>query len=187
MTGPDCAPAIDPKLMEEPGARALRHLDVLAEPIFDDERGHYLLVYTGWNGKRRVHGSAIHVDLRDGKVWVQHDGTKEGIVDELVSAGIPPERIVLGFHHPAQLDLTRPYLPLFFEVIDQIWASRDSEPAQEFVELAYPAQHVSPETVAATDAWLAGTDRPAPLRRLVAEGRDGVVRALKARAKDSAA
>jgi len=76
--------------------------EVLAEAIFDDERGHYLLVYTGWNGKRRVHGSAIHVDLREGKVWVQHDGTKDRIVDELVAAGIPPARIVLGFHPPSQ-------------------------------------------------------------------------------------
>ena len=78
---------------------------VRSEAIFDDERGHYLLVYTGWNGERRVHGSVIHVDLRDGKVWVEHDGTKDGIVEELVAAGIPPERIVLGFHHPSQ----RPY------------------------------------------------------------------------------
>jgi hypothetical protein len=78
---------------------------VRAEAIFDDERGHYLLVYAGWDGKRRVHGSAIHVDLRDGKVWVEHDGTKEGIVQELIEAGIPPERIVLGCHHPCQ----RPY------------------------------------------------------------------------------
>lgn len=79
--------------------------DVRTETIFDDERGHYLLVHTGWDGKRRIHGSAIHVDLREGKVWVEHDGTKEGIVDDLVAAGISPERIVLGFHHPSQ----RPY------------------------------------------------------------------------------
>ena len=40
---------------------------------------------------------------------------------------------------------------------------------------------------APTDAWLAVDGHPAPLRRLVAEGRDGVVRALNARAKDAAA
>jgi aminopeptidase N len=40
--------------------------------------------------------------------------------------------------------------------------------------------------VAATDAWLAQDGNPASLRRLVAEGRDGVVRALKARARDAA-
>jgi aminopeptidase N len=37
-----------------------------------------------------------------------------------------------------------------------------------------------------TDAWLAGQGHPAPLRRLVAEGKDGVMRALAARAKDAA-
>jgi aminopeptidase N len=92
--------------------------------------------------------------------------------------------MLVGFHHPAQLDLTRPYTGRFFEVIDQVWASRDSEPAQEFVELAYPGQHVSLATIEATDAWLADGEHPAPLRRLVVEGRDGVVRALKARTKD---
>jgi aminopeptidase N len=95
--------------------------------------------------------------------------------------------LLIGFHHPAQIALTEPYVGRFFDAIDQIWATRDSEPAQEFVEVAYPAQHVSEATVAATDAWLAGPDHPAPMRRLVAEGRDGVVRALKARARDAAA
>ncbi len=95
--------------------------------------------------------------------------------------------LLLGFHHPAQLELTRPYVPRFFDALDQIWATRDSEPAQEFVSLAYPTQHVAGETIAATDAWLAGADHPAPLRRLVSEGRDGVVRALRARARDATA
>ena len=93
--------------------------------------------------------------------------------------------LLIGFHHPAQLALTRPYVHRFFEVIDQIWATRDSEPAQEFVELAYPTQHVSEETVAMTDAWLAGEGHAAPLRRLVAEGRDGIIRALRARTVDA--
>jgi aminopeptidase N len=53
--------------------------------------------------------------------------------------------------------------------------------------LAYPSYQVSEETVALTDAWLARDGHPQSLRRLVAEGRDGVVRALKARAKDIAA
>jgi aminopeptidase N len=38
-----------------------------------------------------------------------------------------------------------------------------------------------------TDAWLAEEGHPAPLRRLIAEGRDGVLRALRARATDIAA
>jgi aminopeptidase N len=92
--------------------------------------------------------------------------------------------LLIGFYHPSQLALTAPYVTRFFEVIDHIWATRDSEPAQEFVELAYPSQHVNESTHAATEAWLAG-DHPAPLRRLVAEGRDGILRAMRARAKDA--
>ncbi|WP_212821888.1 aminopeptidase N [Polymorphospora rubra] len=93
--------------------------------------------------------------------------------------------LLRGFHHPAQVELTAGYTTRFFEAVGQVWASRDSEPAQEFVLHAYPAFQVSEETVAATDAWLAGSGHPAPLRRLVGEGRDGVVRAQRARAKDA--
>lgn len=74
--------------------------DVEAEVIFDDQRGHYELLYTGWKQWRRVHGSVIHIDIREGKVWIQHDGTSDGIAPQLVEAGIPPEQIVLAFHHP---------------------------------------------------------------------------------------
>lgn len=82
------------------------YANVRAETIFDEEHDSYLLFYTGWDDKQRVHGSAIHIDLRDGKVWVEHDGTKDGIVDELIAAGIPQDQIVLGFHHPDQRKYT---------------------------------------------------------------------------------
>ncbi|WP_088960715.1 aminopeptidase N [Micromonospora purpureochromogenes] len=93
--------------------------------------------------------------------------------------------LLQGFTHPAQVELTAPYREKYFASVAQVWAQRDSEPAQEFVQLAYPAYLVEEETVAATDAWLAQDGHPAPLRRLVAEGRDGVVRSLRARAKDA--
>jgi aminopeptidase N len=90
-----------------------------------------------------------------------------------------------GFQHPSQLELTAPYTQRFFDVVDEIWATRDSEPAQEFVFFGYPAYHVSQSTVDSTDAWLAVEGHPAPLRRLIAEGKDGITRALSARAKDA--
>ncbi|MFR9779421.1 aminopeptidase N [Micromonospora sp. MS34] len=92
--------------------------------------------------------------------------------------------LLQGFTHPAQVDLTASYRDRYFATVAQVWAQRDSEPAQEFVQLAYPAYLVDEDTVTATDAWLAQEGHPASLRRLVAEGRDGVVRALRARAKD---
>ncbi|MEE6262684.1 aminopeptidase N [Plantactinospora sonchi] len=95
--------------------------------------------------------------------------------------------LLQGFQHPAQIELTAPYAERFFAEAGRVWASRDSEPAQEFVILAYPAYQISEEIIQATDVWLAESGHPAPLRRLVAEGRDGVLRALKARARDAAA
>jgi aminopeptidase N len=53
------------------------------------------------------------------------------------------------------------------------------------VFFGYPAYHVSQSTVDSTDAWLAVEGHPAPLRRLIAEGKDGITRALSARAKDA--
>jgi hypothetical protein len=74
--------------------------DVQIETIFDEANDHYELMYAGWNGPYRIHGSVLHVDIRNGKVWIQHDGTEEGITDKLVSAGIAPDRIVLAFKSP---------------------------------------------------------------------------------------
>jgi hypothetical protein len=64
--------------------------------VFDRQRDHYLLLSVGWH-KHRVHGCVIHVDLIDGKCWIQRDGTEEGIAGDLEAAGIPKDRIVLGF------------------------------------------------------------------------------------------
>jgi hypothetical protein len=59
-------------------------------------------MHVGWDGWRRVHGTVIHLDIHDGKVWIQYDGTNRPVADELIAAGIPKEDIVLAFH-PADL------------------------------------------------------------------------------------
>jgi aminopeptidase N len=46
---------------------------------------------------------------------------------------------------------------------------------------------ISEETVRATDEYIAATDPPAALRRLLSEGRDDVLRALRCQAKDGQA
>jgi hypothetical protein len=75
--------------------------DVQSEVIFDEAQDHYELIHSGWNGIYRIHGSALHVDIRNDKVWIQHDGTEEGIAEKLVAAGIPRDRIVLAFKSPS--------------------------------------------------------------------------------------
>lgn len=74
--------------------------DVQIEVIFDESNDHYELMYAGWNGPYRIHGSILHLDIRQGKVWIQYDGTEDGIAEELVTAGIPRESIVLAFKPP---------------------------------------------------------------------------------------
>lgn len=74
--------------------------DIRVETVFDDAQGHYELMYSGWSRSMRIHGPVIHIDVHDGKVWVEHDGTDAVIVDELLAAGIPQEHIVLGFQPP---------------------------------------------------------------------------------------
>ena len=74
--------------------------DVQIETIFDESNDHYELIYAGWHRQYRIHGSVLHIDIRGGKVWIQHDGTEDGVAEELVKAGIPRERIVLAFKPP---------------------------------------------------------------------------------------
>jgi hypothetical protein len=74
--------------------------EIETETVFDEDRDHYELVHVGWKGAKRVHGSVIHVDIRNGKIWIQHDGTASGIAEELVEQGISRDSIVLGFHPP---------------------------------------------------------------------------------------
>ncbi len=74
--------------------------EIQNEAVFDRQGDRYLVVSVGWQDIKRIHGCLIHVDIIDGKLWVQRDGTEDGITDELVQAGIPKERIVLGFHEP---------------------------------------------------------------------------------------
>ena len=94
------------RIINEYAALKPSYGDIEVETIFDESRDHYEMIYTGWDEWRRIHGSVIHVDLRDGKVWIQHDGTEDGIANELLQAGIPHEHIVLGFHPPDQRKYT---------------------------------------------------------------------------------
>jgi hypothetical protein len=87
-------------ILNEYAKYKLSHGEIETEAIFDTEKDHYELVHVGWDKKKRIHGSVIHIDIKDGRVWIQHDGTRDGIADELVAAGIPKEHIVLGFRYP---------------------------------------------------------------------------------------
>jgi aminopeptidase N len=101
--------------------------------------------------------------------------------DELPNA--VSEAIIAGISHPGQKELLAPYVERYFADVKGVWDRRTSERAQSMVVGMFPAWAISRSTVEAADAWLADEHPPA-LRRLVSEGRAGIVRALAAQEFD---
>jgi hypothetical protein len=73
--------------------------------IFDRQSDSYLLLREGWDKSRRVHAIIVHLEIIDGKIWVQEDWIEHSITAELEDAGVPKSDIVLGFQPPH----ARPY------------------------------------------------------------------------------
>jgi len=88
------------RVLSDYAAVPYAHGDFKTELVFDRVRDRYLLIDVGWDGKRRVHGCIVHIDIIDGKLWIQRDGTEQGIALDLEQDGIPKEHIVLGFREP---------------------------------------------------------------------------------------
>jgi hypothetical protein len=80
--------------------------DVEAEAVFDLQRDRYQIVHVGWSNNRRIYGCILHLDIRNDKIWIQHDGTEGGIALELIDRGVPKQDIVLGFHSPFKRQFT---------------------------------------------------------------------------------
>ena len=92
--------------------------------------------------------------------------------------------IIGGFAGPGQSELLSSYVDRYFGAIENVWARRSSEVAQTAVIGLYPSWSISDESVATADRFLDKDLTPA-LRRLVIEGRAGVVRSLAARKFDA--
>jgi hypothetical protein len=68
-----------------------------SQAVFDTQRDHYQVINVGWDSHRRVHGCVLHLDIKDGKVWVQHNMTEMPIPQELMALEVAKEDILLGF------------------------------------------------------------------------------------------
>lgn len=88
------------QILEEYASYKFSSAEIEVMPVFDLERDHYQVVSVGWKDERRIYGCSVHIDIKDGKIWVQHDGTEIGFADELVNLGVPREDIVLAYHSP---------------------------------------------------------------------------------------
>lgn len=97
--------AILERIIADEAERVSTSTDVEVCVLCDPVRHHYQLLYVGWQGVKRVFSPLIHLRLHNGKVWIEQDGTEEGIATRLLAAGIPREEIVLAFYSPQK----RPY------------------------------------------------------------------------------
>ena len=80
--------------------------DLDQSTVFDQQNDHYQIVTVGWEGDRRIFSCLVHIDIKNEKLWIQHDGAEVGIANELIDLGVPKQSIVLGYHDPDARQLT---------------------------------------------------------------------------------
>ncbi|BAY09487.1 XisI protein [Calothrix sp. NIES-2098] len=93
------------KLLKSHADCETSNLDIESQLIVDTEHDHYQLLEVGWDGMKRVYNCVMHLDIKNGKIWIQRNMTDVDIAQELVEMGIAKEDIVLGLHPPYK----RPY------------------------------------------------------------------------------
>jgi hypothetical protein len=79
--------------------------DIECQLVFDTEHDHYQVLELGWQGLNRIYACYMHLDIKDGKIWIQQNMTEADIGQELTQKGVPASEIILGLHPPYK----RPY------------------------------------------------------------------------------
>jgi aminopeptidase N len=129
-------------------------------------------------GARRAAGCRAARPAAEAKqaAWHRLEAGEGSLAEQRAVAG--------GFGPWGQEDLVRPYVEPYFESLGRWWAERTREEALLRIGGLYPGTLVEDATVEATQAALADSSLPGPVRRLLLEAEDGVRRALRARAAD---
>lgn len=89
--------------------------------------------------------------------------------------------VAQGFHRPLQRALVESYVDNYFAMLLEMWGRKSFETATRFTQNVFPTYVTTQATLDKANFWLdvTGKDAPAGLRRLVAEARDLLARALK--------
>jgi aminopeptidase N len=94
-------------------------------------------------------------------------------------------QVWLGFAQLDQTEVLAPFTDRYFAILDHIWAERSLDWAIEFSSNTFPHYAASDELVQRVDHKLADDELPRPLRRVLLEERDTLVRTIAARACDA--
>ncbi len=89
--------------------------------------------------------------------------------------------LINGFNRPLNRELIKSYVDNYFELVLVMSTRKSLEATTRFTQYAFPIYQTTPATLDRANYWLdiTGKDATPGLRRLVAEGRDALARALK--------
>ncbi|MDB9516118.1 XisI protein [Roseofilum reptotaenium CS-1145] len=77
------------------------HGEIEIQTLFDTQEDHYQVLGVGWDGKQRIYGCSIHLDIKNGKIWLQLNNTALDVAQELVEMGVLKTDIVIAFQPPS--------------------------------------------------------------------------------------
>jgi len=94
--------------------------------------------------------------------------------------------VISGFNVPEQRDVLTPYASLFYEQLLPVWAARATRSATTGLQVRalLPAWDVSSAGLRAMETALSG-ELPGPLRRVLEDARDELVRSLRCRSLEA--
>ena len=80
----------------------IRYSNITAENqlVADKDNHHYQIMTIGWDKDDFVHDCPIHLDIINGKIWIQWNMTEIDLAKELENKGVPKSDIVIGFLSP---------------------------------------------------------------------------------------
>jgi aminopeptidase N len=90
-----------------------------------------------------------------------------------------------GFHQPDQAELLEPYVQRYVTAVPRLWRERGIDEAEALTGGLFPNMVIEPATLEAMDRLLEDSTLTAPARRILAEGRDNLDRAIRGRAADA--
>ena len=131
-------------------------------------------------GRRRAASARASLPSAEAKSEAWASATSPGLPLATMRA------VTGGFWQWGQDALVEPYVERYFGSLAGWWRERSREEALGLANGFFPSTLVRAEIVAATDAALADADLPGPVRRILLEGKDGIERAVRARAADRA-
>ena len=75
-------------------------VNLKAKTVFDESSDIYMVLVEGWQDVKRMHGCLLHVEINDGKIWIQQDGTEDGVPTSSWSPASPKTELSWPSSHP---------------------------------------------------------------------------------------